>query len=408
VSERPQALDRAYDDIAIGEVASVERTFSTDDVLRFAAVSGDFSPLHVDSAYAITTEFGACVVHGMLLSALFSQLVGMQMPGRRALYLGQELVFRRPILVNEPVTAIAKVVAKSAPTRSIVLSTEIRGADGKVAVSGTARVKVREHAAAPTIDSPTHGSARSDRRVALVTGASRGIGAAVARELARRGCIVAVNYLRSADRAAEVVSSIREAGGEAFSVQADVRDADAVAQAVSTVTATAGPPTLLVNLAVGELGQRAFQELSWEDFLAQLEYQVKATMLTAQAVRPGMKAAGGGSIVNVLSQVTGGVPPTRMADYVTAKYALEGLSKALAVELAEDAIRVNTVSPGLIQTELTQFYAEKVFKMEALRTPLRRVATPEDVARTVAYLAGEDAAFVTGTTLFVTGGQVMT
>lgn len=241
-----------------------------------------------------------------------------------------------------------------------------------------------------------------------MTGGSRGIGAAIAAELGRRGFYVAVNYLRQADRANAVVAEIRAAGGDALAVQADVRDASAVETAIEMVRRHAGAPTVVVNAAIGELQTRPFDDLTWDDFVAQLEYQVKACLVTVQATRAGMKAAGGGSVINVLSQVTGGVPPPRMADYVTAKYALEGLSKALAAELAEDGTRVNTVSPGLIQTELTQFHPDKIFRMEALRTPLRRIATPADVARTVAYLAGEDSAFMTGMNLFLSGGQVMT
>jgi 3-oxoacyl-[acyl-carrier protein] reductase len=120
-----------------------------------------------------------------------------------------------------------------------------------------------------------------------------------------------------------------------------------------------------------------------------------------------MKAAGGGAIVNLLSQVVGGVPATGMADYVSAKSGLMGLSKAMAAEWAADAVRVNMVSPGLTRTEMTEHHHERVFKMEAARTPLRRIATPADVARSVAYLAGDDGAFLTGVNVFVTGGQTM-
>ena len=96
-----------------------------------------------------------------------------------------------------------------------------------------------------------------------------------------------------------------------------------------------------------------------------------------------------------------------MADYVSAKNALMGLSKAMAAEWAEDMIRVNMVSPGLTRTEMTEHYHERVFKMEAARTPLKRIATPDDVASAVAYLVGEEASFLTGVNLFVTGGQIM-
>ena len=168
-----------------------------------------------------------------------------------------------------------------------------------------------------------------------------------------------------------------------------------------------GTPTILVNAAVGELVQRPFQELAWADFEAQMDYQLKAVINLCQALYPAMKEAAMGAIVNLASQVVAGTPPGLMADYVAAKHALLGLSKALAAEWASDGIRVNMVSPGLTRTELTQFQNERVFKMEAARTPLRRLATVEDIARAVAYLATDESAFLTGTNLFVTGGQVM-
>jgi 3-oxoacyl-[acyl-carrier protein] reductase len=243
--------------------------------------------------------------------------------------------------------------------------------------------------------------------VAVITGGSRGIGAEIAKALARRGYAVAVNYFRSGDRANATVQEIIEAGGLAFAFQADVRDAGAVARMLTQVCERLGVPTALVNSAAGELSNRPIAELCWADFAAQLDYQLKAVLNTCQSLHPLMKAAGGGAIVNLLSQVVGGTPSTGLADYVSAKCSLLGLSKAMAAEWAEDAVRVNTVSPGLIRTEMTEHYHERIFRMEAARTPLKRIATPADVANTVAYLLSDDSAFVTGVNLFVTGGQTM-
>ena len=405
----PPSDERTFDSIRIDETFELERAFTRDDVLAYASLCGDFSPLHVDSEYARTTEFGACVVHGMLLASLFSTLVGMRVPGRPALYLGQDLVFRRPVFIGETVCAIAKVTGRSEATRSLTLATEIRTADNRVAVSGSAKVKVRGATGAVAVASPTQVPASStpQRGVAIVTGASRGIGAEIARHLSTRGMAVAVNYLRSADRAAGVANEIRSAGGTAIAIGADVRDDAQAARLVERCVGELGVPSVLVNAAIGELSLRAATELRWQDFVAQLDYHAKAVLRLCQLVHPLMKQRGGGSIVNLASQVVAGVPPTQMADYVTAKHALEGLSKALAAEWAGDGIRVNIVSPGLTRTDLTQFHHERVFKAEALRTPLRRLATPDDIARAVGYLADEDGAFLTGTNLFVTGGQVM-
>ncbi len=412
--EIPSAADdRAFESIQVGDAFEIDRTFTREDVLAFAAVSGDFSPLHVDPEYAATTEFGTCVVHGILLASLFSQLVGMRIPGRPALYLGQDLVFRKPVLVGEPVRALARVTGKSEATRSLLLATEIRTQDGKTAVAGTGKVKVRGSAtvAGSSLDAVARDVpvrvAAAGRMVALVTGASRGIGAAIAVELGRRGMAVAVNYLQDAVRAAETVATIAHNGGEARAFRADVRDSADVAAMLERCAAELGTPRVLVHAASGALGQRSALDLDWSDFTAHLDYQVRAALQLAQALYPHMKSAGGGSIVNIASQVVTGVPPTQMADYVTAKHALEGLSKALAAEWAPDGVRVNVVSPGLTRTDLTVFHPERVFKGEALRTPMRRIATPEDVARAVAYLASEEGAFVTGANLFVTGGQVM-
>lgn len=404
----PSAAELTFDSVSVGQTFEVGRTFTAEDVLAFATVSGDFSPLHVDPVYAQGTEFGSQVVHGVLLASLFSQLVGMQVPGKHALYLGQDLTFRRPVLVGEPIRAMAKVTGKSEATRTLVLNMEIRSADDKIVVMGTAKVKVRDSAgttAAPSSDQTA--TAATGRKVAIVTGASRGLGAEIARTLAARGYAVAVNYLRNEARALSVVHEIEQLGGVAMAVGADVRDARAVEQLFERVSESLGPPTVLVNAAAGALMSRPLAELKWEDFAEHLDYQVKAVLMMCQAAYPRMKDAGGGAIVNLLSQVTAGAPAVGMADYVCAKNALMGLSKAMAAEWADDRIRVNMVSPGLARTDMTEHYQERVFKMEAARTPLKRIATAQDVANAVAYLSTDDAAFLTGVNLFVTGGQVM-
>lgn len=405
----PRAEDLRFADISVGEVFHVERTFTAEDVAGFARLCGDFSPLHVDPGYANTTEFGGCVVHGMLLASLFSQLVGMRVPGRHALYLAQELSFRKPVLVGETVKALARVTSRSEATRTLMLSTEIRNCEDRVVVSGSARVKVRE--AGPEIR-PQSPKAMSPptargRRVALVTGASRGIGAEIAKSLASRGIAVGINYFRSAESALLLAQGIREKGGEAVAIQADVRQSEEVRQMVGTLVDEFGSLDLLVNGAIGELNSRGLEEMEWAAFEGQLDYQLKAVLQLCQTVYPVMKAAGGGAIVNLLSQVVHGQPPANMADYVAAKYALYGLSKAMAVEWAEDQIRVNMVSPGLTQTDLTQHYNDRIFKMEASRTPLKRIVTPAEIASAVAFLLSDEASFLTGANLFVTGGQVM-
>jgi 3-oxoacyl-[acyl-carrier protein] reductase len=405
-----EAAALTFGDIAVGETFELTRAFSEQDVDAFAMLTGDFSPLHVDAAYARSTEFGERVVHGMLTASLFSNLVGMHIPGRGALYLGQELTFRRPAMIDEQLTARAKVTGKNEATATISLATEIRNIAGKVLVSGTGRVKIRGQTSpandAAPVASPD-GSARAGRSVAIVTGGVRGIGGAIARRLAREAYVVVSAYRSNHDAARSLAAAIATEGGQCRPIQADVTQPENLDRLVAEASAMAGPVRVVVNAAIGELTHLSADDLVWEAFAEHLDTQVRAVFNLAKRVHPLMKAAGGGAIVNLLSQVVHNTPPKGMAHYVTAKYALMGLSKALAAEWASDKVRVNMISPGLVRTELTQSYGDRVFKMEAMRTPLGRLVDPADVAEAVSYLAGEGAGFVTGVNLFLTGGQDM-
>lgn len=399
-------LQWTFADIPVGETFSLQRTFSATDVQDFARLSGDYSPLHVDEAYANNTEFGGCVVHGILLAALFSNLIGMKIPGQHALYLGQDISFRKPVRVGETIRAVIRVTSKNSATHTLILATEIRNLNDKVLVGGIAKVKVRDQ---PTFSQPIVSKVKSQtkQKIVLITGSSRGIGAHIARVLASRGFSIAINYFRSKTQAQQLVEDIRNQGGQAQMYQADVRNLKESEYLLTQIEDQWGGLDCLVNCASGTLQQKPISTLSWGDFLSQLEYQLRAVFQLCQLAHPLFRKQGGGSVVNILSQMTSGSPPANMADYVAAKYALKGFSKNLAVEWASDGIRVNTVSPGLTQTEMTQNFHERVFKMEAGRTPLKRLALPEDTAKAVAFLLSNEAAFLTGVDIPITGGQVM-
>jgi 3-oxoacyl-[acyl-carrier protein] reductase len=404
------AADLEFDDLAVGDSFELRRAFSEQDVDAFAALSGDFSPLHVDADYARETEFGCRVVHGMLMASMFSNLVGMRIPGRAALYLGQELTFRRPAMIGEQLAARARVIGKSPATSTISLAMEIRNAAGQTLVSGTGRVKVRGRPFQQKPAMTTERAAAGDdpkAPVAVVTGGVRGIGAAVSRRLARDGYMVVSVYRQNHVAAQSLVAAIEAEGGNCRAVQADVTHEESIDRLVSVVSEMSGPVRVLVNGAIGELTNLSADELEWEQFSELLDIQVKAVFNLSRRIRPLMRAADGGAIVNLLSQVVHNAPPKGMAHYVTAKYALLGLSKALAVEWASDKVRVNMISPGLARTELTQSYSDRVFRMEAMRTPLGRIVEPADIAEAVSYLVGGGANFVTGVNLFLAGGQQM-
>lgn len=236
---------------------------------------------------------------------------------------------------------------------------------------------------------------------ALVTGAGRGLGAAIARTLAARGWAVAVNDLRPPD---DVVAGIGAAGGKAVAAPGDVTDSADVTRLVSEVTEQLGPVGCLVANATGPQPVVEFADLDWRTHLDQLEFFVKSPTLLAQAVVPGMKKAGGGRIVHIGSDMVDRALPGWSA-YTAAKAALGALTRVWARELGPFGITVNVVAPGWVPVERHTDATPAELAEYTGDVPLRRLGAPTDVAGTVAFLASADAAFLTGQTIQVNGGH---
>jgi 3-oxoacyl-[acyl-carrier protein] reductase len=249
-------------------------------------------------------------------------------------------------------------------------------------------------------------------QVVLVTGAGRGIGAAIARAFAAEQATVAVNYLRQADTAQQVVDQCKALGGDAFAVQADVSDRAQAHGLVEQVVGEAGRIDVLVNNAFRSYAfdpeQRStFADLSWSDYQAQFEGSVGAAFHMCQAVLPQFRRRAQGSIVNIVSNLVEH-PVVPYHDYATAKSALVGFSRNLASELGPLGVRVNCVAPGLVWPTESSSGTRAPFREQLMAaTPLRRLARPEDVAGPVLFLASPWSGFVTGQVVFVDGGLVM-
>jgi 3-oxoacyl-[acyl-carrier protein] reductase len=245
-----------------------------------------------------------------------------------------------------------------------------------------------------------------DKRVALVTGASRGIGAASAKLLAANHAAVAVNFHSSEGAAREVVEEIIRAGGRAIPVQADVRVATQVTAMVQKVERELGPIDILVSNAAIGFPMKPFVEQTWDEFSAKLNGELQAAFNCVQAVVPSMRARRSGSIIAISSTLSRHAGPGFSA-HSTAKSGLDGLVRALALELGPLGIRVNVVAPGLTATDATAGLPDQVKQYTARSTPLGRIGNPEDVAGAILMLASDQARFVTGTYLPVNGGAFM-
>ena len=243
-------------------------------------------------------------------------------------------------------------------------------------------------------------------RVALVTGASRGLGAAMAVALAESGHRVAVNYFERAGRAEELCAGLRTRGLVAQAFQGDVRNEGEVARLVAEVEAKLGAIAVLVVNATGHQPLLSIEEQTWQAYLDQLEFFVKSPLLLLQAVLAGMKARGFGRVIQIGSEVVELGNP-RFANYVAAKAAQLGQTRSWARELGGSGITVNLVAPGWIPTERA-FEASEEDRLGYKRgVALQRMGLPEEVGKVVAFLASDAASFVTGQKIAVNGGNTL-
>ena len=244
------------------------------------------------------------------------------------------------------------------------------------------------------------------KKIAFITGSSRGIGRAVALRLAEEGYAVGLNCLRRLDLAEELAASIREQGGQAAAFQADVADRAAITGAIrGAEAALGGPVSLLVNNA-GIAQQHLFQDIP-EDFWRRIfAVNVDGAFHTIQAVLPAMIHEKAGCIVNI-SSIWGQRGASCEAAYSATKAALIGLTRSLAMELAPSHIRVNCVAPGVIHTDMVEVLGAETLRDLAEQTPLGRLGTPEDVAEAVAFFADSRSSFLTGQVLTADGGFIV-
>lgn len=244
-----------------------------------------------------------------------------------------------------------------------------------------------------------------DGKVALVTGASRGIGRAIAIELARRGASVAINYAGNRQRAEEVAAEISAMNREALICQCDVSHEANVREMLKTVVDTFGRLDIVVNNA-GITRDGLLMRLKEEDWDAVMNINLKGVFfVTKAALRPMIKQRNG-RIINVAS-VVGILGNPGQANYVAAKSGVIGLTKSAAREVAARGITVNAVAPGFIETEMTAKLPQDMKEQMMKDIPLKRLGKPEDVAKAVCFLASDDSGYMTGQTLSIDGGMAM-
>lgn len=242
-------------------------------------------------------------------------------------------------------------------------------------------------------------------KIVLVTGGSRGIGRAIALELGRQGATIVVNYNNNEAAAEAVVSEIKATGGDGQAYGCDVSDADQVTEMFKAITKEYGRLDILVNNA-GTTRDNVIMMLKPEDFDIVIDTNLRSAWLCSKAASRTMMKQRSGRIINITS-VVGIAGNGGQTNYAASKAGLIGLTKSLAKEIAPRGVTVNAVAPGFIETDMTAELSEEIKKAAIDHIPLGRMGSPEDVAKAVAFLAGDAAAYITGQVIVVDGGMVM-
>lgn len=396
------------DQLSVGQSEAVTRTISAEDVAAFARLSGDYNALHVDDEFAARTEFGHRVVHGFLHASLLSTLIGMHLPGRGALYLSQSIDFSAPVFIGDTLEARGTIEKIHRDMRIVDIDTAIRNQRGELVLRGKARAKVLRLPQPPDKAQSTPATASSrllQGKTVLVTGASRGIGRATARLLAQHGAHIWANYLNSQSAAAALRDEIHQDGGSCEIVRADVTRPDDIAAMMRQI-GQAGELGGLVNNAGPRIQSATFDKTAWSDMTSAYSAIVGSAFHLTQAALPLLRTSQG-AIVTVLTSASLQRTAYNWLPYVSAKSALHAMMKNLAQEVGPAGITVNMVSPSLVDTDLVAGTPDRVRQMMIGRTPLRRLATVDDVAGAILMLLSPYARFVTGENLLVTGGDIM-
>ena len=390
-----------YSKINVGDTAQINHTITDDDIKKFVDLSGDDNRLHVDKEFARKTSFKKPVAHGMIGASFISTIIGTKIPGDGALWYSQNLEFLLPIRVGDRLKIIATVIKKIDRQNSIELQTDILNQHKQKVTTGVAKVKIIEDVSQEEVSSV------NNEKTVLIVGATGGIGSQTARTLAKEGYSLILHYYSNKTQA-KILKKELEAltDKKIVIIKANILKDSDISDMVSEINRYFKNISAFVNASTLHFGNIKLENMEWSDISSQIDINIKSNFNIVKNIMPLMQENKYGKIVFMTTQATEQYN-SEWLHYITSKSALNGFAKALATELAPKGIRVNLVSAGMTNTNLISDIPEKVKLITAARTPLRRLAEPQDIADTISYLVSEKSDFLTGETIRVNGGQVM-
>lgn len=367
---------------------------------RFAELSGDRNPIHMDSEEAKAYGYPRQVAPGALLMAFLSKMIGMEIPGQGAVWMSHSIDWLKPVFIEDEIELIVKVKKFVSSLSILELDIMAINSKGECVMQGKAKVKAMKRLNGETKDVSGTG------RVALVTGGSRGIGAAIAQRLAACGMIVAINYHKSSSKAKAIVEAIQSAGGSAKAIAADLGDPQATTRMVKEIIQSFGKIDVIVHSASPRISSKYVAELGYKELEPYLKVYLGGALVLVAEAFPSMAKYKFGRFIFLGTAAMFGMPPTGWAAYLAAKEALWGLVRSMALELGPMGITSNMISPGMTVTDLTADISIRAKEVEARRNPMRRLATAQDTAELVAFLANSASGYINGANLPVAGGPL--
>ena len=389
-----------YKSINIGDKAEITHIITLRDIEKFVDLTGDDNKIHTDNKYASKTSFKKPVAHGMLGASFISTVIGTKLPGDGALWYSQSLEFLYPVRVGDRLKIVAEVIKKIDRTKAIELKTEIYNQNKQKVTTGIAKVKI--------VDSQENEAKKEKptRKTVLVIGGTGGIGSATCLQLATDNFDVVIHYNKNKTKAEQLKKIIVNNGQRAGVVTGSIFDQSDIDEIKDQSQRIIGEISVVVNCATIPIPTTKFSDLDWSNMQDHYDANIKSSFNILKVFSKDWESNKFGKYIGLTTLYTE-QPKSELLGYITAKTALNGFVKALAFELAPKGIRLNLVSPGMVDTPLIADVPEKTRLLSAAQTPLRSIATPEDIANTIAFLASDKSNYLTGETIRVNGGQFM-
>jgi 3-oxoacyl-[acyl-carrier protein] reductase len=392
-----------YSEIKVGQKAEITHKLSSKDISTFVELTGDDNRLHVDEDFAKTTSYKKQVAHGMLGASFISTVIGTKLPGDGALWFSQNLEFLLPVRIGDTITVVAEVIKKYDRDEIIELSTNIFNQSRQQVTKGLAKVKIVKQV--EHLSDSTGEKKSKERKVALVLGGSGGIGIETVKALLEQEWTVVAHFNSSSEALTKIKNQLTS--NQLLLLKGNLNQPDFESVITDFLVRYDLKIDALIHALSASIPTISVDQLEWTDFLTQLEINIKIPLLLIQKIISIDAFNDNASVVMISSQVVE-QPSSNWSHYITSKSALQGFMKSMALDLAGKKIRVNQVSPSLTPTNLVSEIPQKIKLLTAAKTPLKRLATPQDIAQAIVFLADADkSGFITGETIRVNGGQVM-